>query len=220
LPGGHAAHDRRRFTKLNGVFSDAGYISIGDPYLDGRTASGPPAGVCGSITSRTGEAKASFFPPRLYRSLGLPCCGLPLPPPPPAAASAWPVLAARRCGPASCLPRCLPVTERTLPRLRSPGRGTRGDDCEEGRHRCRHLAHAQPRHTAVPGAQQAAALNGAAQRPVGPLATPASCVHAQLTRQKCDPPFDLVRCGDGGSGLLLDTRLLLPRSWLAEKRLL
>ena len=48
-----------------GVFMETSYISIGDPYQDGRTASGPPSGVCGSVTSRTGESKAVYFPPRL-----------------------------------------------------------------------------------------------------------------------------------------------------------
>ena len=72
LPPEHAAHDKRRYTRLSGVFdSDVGYVSIGDPYKDGRTQSGPPAGVIGSVTAvgdpTTGssESKASFFPPRL-----------------------------------------------------------------------------------------------------------------------------------------------------------
>jgi hypothetical protein len=116
LPGGHAAHDRRRFTKLNGVFSDAGYISIGDPYLDGRTASGPPAGVCGSITSRTGEAKASFFPPRLCWGVRVPVPGPPLlrpaaPPLPPPSCSLG--VACACCSPlrACFLPASLPTCD-------------------------------------------------------------------------------------------------------------
>ena len=35
LPPEHAAHDKRRYTRLSGVFeSDVGYVSIGDPYKD------------------------------------------------------------------------------------------------------------------------------------------------------------------------------------------
>jgi hypothetical protein len=60
-----SASPRKRSFTRPGVFSETSYVSIGDPYLDGRTASGPASGVVGSVTNRTGESKASFFPPRL-----------------------------------------------------------------------------------------------------------------------------------------------------------
>ena len=55
--------DRRRYSRLS-LFSEPTYNSIGDPYTDGRSVAGPPAGVIGSVTCMT-ENKSSFFPPRL-----------------------------------------------------------------------------------------------------------------------------------------------------------
>jgi hypothetical protein len=73
--------DKRRYSRL-ALFSEPTYTTIGDPYTDGRSVAGPPAGVIGSVTCAS-ENKSTFFPPRL-------CWGVRLPPPPtrPAASAA------------------------------------------------------------------------------------------------------------------------------------
>jgi hypothetical protein len=55
--------DRRRYSRL-ALFSEPSYTTIGDPYTDGRSVAGPPAGVIGSVTCKS-ENKSTFFPPRL-----------------------------------------------------------------------------------------------------------------------------------------------------------
>ena len=72
--------DKRRYSRL-ALFSEPSYTTIGDPYTDGRSVAGPPAGVIGSVTCAS-ENKSTFFPPRL-------CWGVRIPwaPPLPAASA-------------------------------------------------------------------------------------------------------------------------------------
>eukprot|EP01043_Picozoa_sp_COSAG02_P060425 COSAG02_NODE_7893_length_2802_cov_3.225305_3_plen_218_part_00 len=66
--------DKRRYSRL-ALFSEPSYTTIGDPYTDGRSVAGPPAGVIGSVTCAS-ENKSTFFPPRL-------CWGVRIPSAPP-----------------------------------------------------------------------------------------------------------------------------------------